>query len=129
MNKVLSGIFALCLLISCEYRDTGIKCYHGKVILSSCCSGSTFINLDTTLPLGKKTAINGQDYDNMIQLPGDYLANEDIYMNLRTFDPNKDYALFPPHCYCLIAIGSDVPLFVATAFSYSSCPPGASRLD
>jgi hypothetical protein len=90
--------------------------------MSSCCSGSTFISLDSSTPIGKNTKLNGQNYSNVIQVPG-YLNQSDVYMNLRDFDSDKDFHLFPPvHCYCLITVGMDVPLFVATAVSSSSCP-------
>jgi len=89
--------------------------------MTSCCTGSTFISLDSSTPIGKNTKLNGGDYSNVIQVPG-YLESKDIYLNLRDFNPDKDSNLFPIHCYCLITVGMDVPVFVATAVSYSSCP-------
>src|SRR5437879_11828091 len=107
MNKIVFGIvIASAIVISCEYKDISPPCYHGKVIMSSCCTGSTFISMDSSTPIGKDTKLNGQDYSNVIQVPG-YLSNSDgsIYMNLRKFNPDKDYHLFPIHCYCLVAVG------------------------
>ncbi|MBS1506541.1 MAG: hypothetical protein JSS79_07845 [Bacteroidetes bacterium] len=119
------GLFLLFIITaSCEYNNRGIECYHGTVIMSSCCTGSSFIDIDSTVPLGKKTTLNGKEYANVIQVPG-YLSNGTIYINLRPYDPSKDQGLFPPiQCYCLVAIGMDVPIFVNTGFSYSSCPSG-----
>ena len=128
--KKIAGIWIICLLASgCAYNDVKPGCYHGKVILSSCCTGSTFINLESIWPVGKATELNGQEYPNVIQVPG-YLNNGDVYLNLRKFDPDKDNNLFPnPHCYCLITIGMDVPIMVATALSYTSCPSEAWHLE
>lgn len=125
--KKIAGIGIMFLLTSgCAYNDIKPDCYHGKVILSSCCTGSTFINLESPWPIGIATRLNEQEYTNVIQVPG-YLNNGDVYINLRKFDPDKDSNLFPnPHCYCLIAIGMDVPMMVVTAMSYSSCPEAKS---
>ena len=121
MKKIVILLICVGLTIfGCEYNNVA-TCYHGKVIMTSCCTGSTFISIDSSTPIGKNTKLNGQDYSNVIQVPG-YLNDGDVYMNLRKFDPDKDSNLFPIHCYCLIAIGMDVPVFVATAVSYSSCP-------
>ena len=121
MKKIVILLICVGLTIfSCEYNNVA-NCYHGKVIMTSCCTGSTFISLDSSAPIGKNTKLNGQNYSNVIQVPG-YLNDGDVYMNLRKYNPDKDANLFPIHCYCLIVIGMDVPVFVATAISYSSCP-------
>ena len=107
---------------SCENKDIGTNCVRGKVIMSSCCTGTTFINLESWRQLGKKTVINGQSYNNVIQVPN-YYNSGDIYLDLRSYVASKDSELFPStRCYCLVAIGLDVPIYVATAFSYSGCP-------
>jgi hypothetical protein len=123
MSKISILLIFVGLAISCEYNNTS-NCYHGKVIMTSCCSGSTFITLDLSTPMGINTKLNGQEYSNVIQVPGYLNQNQSVvYMNLRKYDPGKDSNLFAPiRCYCLIAVGTDVPLFVATALSYSSCP-------
>ncbi len=123
MSKISILLICVGLAISCEYNNTS-NCYHGKVIMTSCCSGSTFITLDSSTPIGINTKLNGQEYSNVIQVPGYLNQNQSVvYMNLRKYDPGKDSHLFAPRpCYCLIAVGTDVPLFVATALSYSSCP-------
>ncbi|MBI1769396.1 MAG: hypothetical protein HY015_05300 [Bacteroidetes bacterium] len=87
----------------------------------SCCTGSTFISIESPMLIGKNVTLNGQGYSNVIQIP-DYQKSGEIYLNLRKYDPDKDYGLFPIHCYCLIAVGAEVSVFVATAVSYSSCP-------
>ena len=122
MKKIAILLICVSLTIgACENNNLAI-CYHGKVIMSSCCTGSTFVNIESSIPIGKNTNLNGQEYSNVIQVPG-YLNNGDVYLNLRKFDPDKDsYDIFPIHCYCLIAVGMDVPVFVATAFSTNSCP-------
>ena len=126
MRKIITLVLCIGLAFtSCEYHNLA-NCYHGKVIITSCCSGSTFINLDSSTPIGKKNKLNGQDYSNVIQVPG-FLNQSEVYLNLRGFDSDKDFNLFPPkqsYCLgdCLIAVGTDVPFFVATAVSYSSCP-------
>jgi len=127
MKKIIIGILISCLfVIGCNYHDLKAKCYHGKIIMSSCCTGSTFIELISSPQIGKKTTLNGQEYQNAIQVPG-YINNGgnngDIYLNLRAYDPDKDHNIYPmPLCYCLVAVGMDVPVFVATAYSYSTCP-------
>ena len=121
MRKTAILVYCVGLAFTgCEYNNIS-NCYHGKVIMTSCCTGSTFISLDSSTPIGKNTKLNGGDYSNVIQVPG-YLESKDIYLNLRDFNPDKDSNLFPIHCYCLITVGMDVPVFVATAVSYSSCP-------
>src|SRR5258705_10327636 len=121
MRKIVMLSFCALAISGCEYNNLA-NCYHGKVIMTSCCTGSTFISLDLSTPIGKNTKLNGQDYANVIQVPG-YLNQAEVYMNLRKFDSSKDSKLFPPvPCLCLIAVGMDVPLFVDTALSYSSCP-------
>jgi hypothetical protein len=121
MKKVVPLLFSVALtFVGCTYHNIS-RCYHGKVVMTSCCTGSTFISVDGSTPIGKDTQLNGQDYSNVIQVPG-YLNNGEVHMHLRDFDPTSDGSLFPIHCYCLIAIGMDVPVFVATAISYSSCP-------
>jgi hypothetical protein len=88
--------------------------------MSSCCTGTTFINIDSSIPFGKKANLNGQEYPNVIQVPG-YLNQTDVYIKLRPFDPNKDSHLFPPApCYCLFAEGMNVPKYVVAISS--SCP-------
>ena len=109
------------MVSACEYKDLETQCYHGKFIMSSCCTGSSFIQLDSKFPIGKTMKESGKEYQNVIQVPG-YLNDGDIYLKLRPFNPDKDYGLFPIHCYCLIAVGLDVPVFVATAYSYTGCP-------
>ena len=127
MNKVVASIIiASVTVLSCQNNDSGTLCYHGKVIMSSCCTGSTFISIKGPFRIGKDTNLNGQEYSNVIQVP-DYLANGDVYLNLRKFDPDKDASLFPIHCYCLIAVGMDVPVYVATAVSTTSCPDTGSH--
>ena|SRR5258705_12869422 len=122
MKKIIVPLLCIGLTVTqCEYNNVSI-CYHGKVIMSSCCTGSTFININSRFVVGKKTTLNGQDYPNVIQVPG-YLNQGDVYMNLRIFNPDKDFNLFPPiRCLCLIVVVEDVPVFVATAISYASCP-------
>jgi len=121
MSKIAILLICVGLAMRCEY-DNIAKCYHGKVIMTSCCTGSTFISLDLSTPIGKNTKLNGQDYSNVIQVPG-YLNQGDVYLSLREFDSSKDSGLFPPiRCLCLIVVGMDVPVFAVTALSYSSCP-------
>jgi hypothetical protein len=121
MRKIITVVFCVGLLaVSCKYNNLA-NCYHGKVIMGSCCTGSSFISLDSSIPIGKSTSLNGQDYMNVIQVPG-YLTKGEVYLNLRDFNPDKDFKLFPINCYCLVAVGMDVPVFVATGVSYSSCP-------
>jgi len=120
MRKTVILLFWV-LASGCEYNNLQ-NCYHGKVIMTSCCSGSTFITLDSSTPIGINTKLNGQEYSNVIQVPC-YLDQSVVYMNLRNYDPEKDSHLFAPiRCYCLIAVGTDVPVFVTVAVSYSSCP-------
>ena len=115
---LIAGLFAF----SCENKDISPPCYqyHGKIIMTSCCTGSTFISIKSPQPIGKNTTLNGEDYLNVIQVP-DYLTGTDIYLNLRKYDPDKDGSLFPIHCMCFIAVGMDVPIYVATAISTTSC--------
>ncbi|HEX5168111.1 MAG TPA: hypothetical protein VFW11_02985 [Cyclobacteriaceae bacterium] len=90
--------------------------------MSSCCSGTSFIELDAFPHIGKATQLMGQDLKNVIQVSG-YLDEGEIYLNLRPFDQEEDRSLIPsPHCYCLITVEMDVPMWVATAFSPSACP-------
>jgi len=87
--------------------------------MTSCCTGTTFINMDSFIPFGKKANLNGQEYPNVIQVPG-YLNQTDVYIKLRPFDSNKDSNLFPPAlCYCLIAEGMNVPIYVIVSSSCS----------
>jgi hypothetical protein len=127
MKRSLILILVLGALASgCEYNNLEIACYKGHVIMSSCCTGSSFIDIGSKIPIGKTTSINGKNYSNVIQVPG-YLNDGEIYLKLRKFDSSRDQNLFPPiYCYCLIAIGLDVPIYVATSYSYVSCP-GNSR--
>jgi len=122
MKKVISIVIGGLFSFSCGYKDLS-PCYqyHGKIIMTSCCTGSTFISIKSSEQIGRKTNLNGQDYSNVIQVP-DYIMGTNIYLNLRKYNPDKDSALFPAHCYCLIAVGADVPLFVATAVSTITCP-------
>ena len=122
MRKITVPLLCIGLtLAGCEYNNIS-NCYYGNIIMTSCCTGSTFISLDSSTPIGKDTQLNGQQYSNVIQVPG-YLNNGDVYINLRKYDPEKDAHLFPPVlCLCLIAVGTEVPVFVAAAVSYSSCP-------
>jgi len=116
-------ILLSCIVLAftgCEYNNLA-NCYQGTVITSNCCTGSTFISLNSSAPIGKTTKFYGKDYPNVIQVPG-YLNEGNVFMNLREFDRDKDSNLFPIHCYCLVAVGIDVPVFVALAVSYSSCP-------
>ncbi|MGC4023506.1 MAG: hypothetical protein QM734_16930 [Cyclobacteriaceae bacterium] len=123
MNKIIVALLIIFVAADCSHENSN-KCYQGTIIMSSCCTGSTFINLNTSWPLGVKTKINGTEYQNVIQVPG-YLDKENtntIYLSLRPFDRDHDQNLYPPiQCYCLMAIGLDVPVFVATAHSYTSC--------
>jgi hypothetical protein len=121
MRKIFWGFLVAMVASSCEYNNLDVKCYEGTVIASSCCTGSSFINIDSSAPIGKPTKWNGIDYNNMIQVPG-YLNQGKIYLKLRSFDPKKDQALFPPGpCYCLVAVAADVPVWLTLASSYSSC--------
>lgn len=122
MKQKLFAISLLWLTISCcDSIDTEIKCYHGSVIMFSCCSGTSFIELDASTPIGKATTLNGQDFKNVIQVPG-YLDEGEIYMNLRAFNQNDDQSLFPfPPCGCPISIEMDVPMWVQTGYSTSVC--------
>lgn len=121
MKRILIYILVLGLGVSaCEYKDMPIQCLQGKVIMSSCCTGSTFIDLDSSVPIGKPTQINGTNYRNVIQVPGS-INNGNVYLSLRQFDPKNDQSLFPIHCMCFIAIGTEVPVWVATNYSYTSC--------
>lgn len=126
MNKMFARIVIACALAwACEYKDTN-PCYRGRVVWSSCCTGSTFISIQSFAAIGKDITINGQSYSNVIQLPG-YITGPDVYLNLRKYDPQKDISLFPIHCYCLIAAGMEAPLYVATAVSTTSCPNQTSQ--
>jgi hypothetical protein len=120
VKKIVIPLCCIGLTIGCEYNNIS-NCYHGKVIVTNCCSGTTFIGLDSSTPIGKSTKLNGQDYSNVIQVPG-YLSAGEIYIHLRTFDPAKDSNLFPIQCFCLIAVGIEAPVFVAIGISHSSCP-------
>jgi hypothetical protein len=122
MKKAVIVLFCIGVTVTgCEYNNVS-NCCHGRVIMTSCCTGSTFISLDSSAPIGKNTKLNGQDYSNVIQVPG-YLSAGNIYLNLRKFDPDKDSNLFPPmRCYCLIAVGAEAPIFVTTAVSNTACP-------
>jgi len=122
MNKIICFTIISVFAFSCENKDIDSPCYqyHGKIIMTSCCTGSTFITITSPQQIGKNTNLNGQDYLNVIQVP-DYLTGTDIYLNLRTYDPDKDGSLFPFHCMCFIAVGMDVPVFVATGISSTTC--------
>lgn len=121
MKKIFQAL-AICLLFSsCHSDKDSLKCYHGTIIMTSCCSGSTFIELDLSTPIGKATNLNGKDYKNVIQVPG-YLSGSEVYLNLREFVQPEDNLLFPPqYCYCLIVEGMDVPIWVQTDYSNTSC--------
>jgi hypothetical protein len=125
MKKIIIIIAISLFAFSCEHHDLSTSCYHGKVIMSSCCSGSTFISIETPIRIGKDTKLIGQNYSNVIQVPG-YLTGPNIYLNLRKYDSQKDVSLFLVHCYCLISEVMDVPIFVATSFSTTECPNQAS---
>ena len=126
MKKIITIVVVGLLALGCENKDISPPCYYGKIIMSSCCTGSTFISIKSPLPIGKNTILNGKEYSNVIQVP-DYLTGTDIYLTLRKYDPDKDSSLFPIHCMCFIAVGADVPVYVATATSTTSCPDGASH--
>src|SRR5258706_257402 len=125
MKKIIILAIVGLFTFSCENKDISPACYHGKIIMSSCCTGSTFISIKSPVPIGKNTNLNGQEYANVIQVPG-YLtgsAGGDVFLNLRKFDPDKDYILYPPIiCECFVAVGMDVPVYVATSVSTTSCP-------
>ena len=126
MKKIIILISGGLFVFGCENNDIGTPCYHGQVIMSSCCTGSTFISIKSPFPIGKDTNLNGKNYSNVIQVP-DYLTGTDVYLNLRKYDPEKDASLFPIHCYCLVAVGMDVPIFVARSVSNTSCPDHAGN--
>jgi len=95
MRKIITLVLCIGLAFtSCEYHNLA-NCYHGKVIITSCCSGSTFINLDSSTPIGKKNKLNGQDYSNVIQVPG-FLNQGEVYMNLRDLIQTKISICFLP---------------------------------
>ena len=125
MNKVLLTVAIALIFSSCDHETNSFKCFHGYVIMSSCCSGTTFIELDGITPIGKATTLNGQDYKNVIQVPG-YLTGGEIYLNLREYNEKGDESTIPqPHCYCLISVGMNVPMWVQTNYSNSACPASA----
>jgi hypothetical protein len=127
MKKTFLFIIGLWMVASsCEYNSLKTMCYHGKFIMSSCCTGSSFIQLNSKFPIGKTLKYDDHEYTNVIQVPG-YLNAGDVYLNLRPFNQEKDSGLFPIHCYCFIAVGVDVPMFVATSFSYSGCPEASTN--
>ncbi|MBS1682505.1 MAG: hypothetical protein JST48_12400 [Bacteroidetes bacterium] len=119
------------LAVSCKYDDISPYsiCLKGEIVLSTCCTGTTFINLETSIQLGKKITWANHEYQNMIQVPG-YLGNptintigKEVYLNLRAIDMKHDQNLFPTEiCFCLIPIALDVPVYVAVNYSYGSCP-------
>jgi hypothetical protein len=118
--------FALLIsIIGCEYKNLEPNkgnCYHGSVIMSSCCTGSTFISLDSTFPIGKLMTWGGNEYQNVIQVPNYLNVSGDIYLTLRDFNPDKDQSLYPPiQCYCFVVVGMDVPVYVATSYSSHPC--------
>lgn len=124
MKKILLAVAISVLVSSCDRDKNSLKCYHGTVIMSSCCSGSTFIELDLSTPIGKATTLNGKDYKNVIQVPG-FLSGTEVYLNLREFIQPDDDSLFAPiRCYCLISEGMDVPIWVQTDYSNTSCAVG-----
>ena len=95
MRKIV--ILAFCVglaFTSCEYNNLA-NCYHGTVITSICCTGSTFISLDSSTPIGKTTKFYGKDYLNVIQVPG-YLNQGEVYMNLRDLIQTKISICFLP---------------------------------
>ena len=90
MKLQLFVILALGLIIfgcDCEHSDS--TCYHGTVIMSSCCTGTTFIELDAATPIGKSTQLMGQEFKNVIQVPG-YLDEGEIFLNLRAFRTEEE---------------------------------------
>jgi hypothetical protein len=123
MKKIILFIAVGLFTLRCENKDIS-PCYQyqGKIIMTSCCTGSTFINIESSEHIGKTTTLNGQEYSNVIQVP-DYMTGNNIYLNLRKFDSQKDDSLYPIHCMCFIAEFQDVPVFVATAISTTSCSP------
>ncbi|HCW06689.1 MAG TPA: hypothetical protein DGG95_04905 [Cytophagales bacterium] len=120
--KLFLFFFLVVNLFQCDYKDIQPKCYHGTVIMSSCCTGSTFISLDSSIPIGKQMKWGEKEYANVIQVPNYLNVTGDIYLTLRPFDRDKDQSLFPPiQCYCFVVVGMDVPIYVATSYSSQPC--------
>lgn len=121
MRTIAAILLCSLAVAGCEYNNID-TCYHGKIIMTNCCAGTTYISLDSGPTIGTSRNLNGQEYSNVIEVPG-YLTENAAYMNLRGYNPEKDAHLLPPvRCQCLVAEGMDVPTFVVTAASSSSCP-------
>jgi len=117
-------LFPLLWLIgsNCKKEQAlGSTCFHGKVILSSCCTGSTFIALDGSQSIGRPMKYNDTLRFNVIQIPG-YHPLGDAYLIVRPYNAATDQNLFPPiECYCLVAIGLNAPIYVPVTYSQTAC--------
>jgi hypothetical protein len=112
-------LFLALVVGACSYDNIRVSCYHGKVIGTSCCTGTSFIALDAITPIGKPMVWGGVQYQNVVQVPG-FLNSGNVYLDLRAFE-QSDGNLLSIYCYCLVAEGQNVPLWVATRYSYTAC--------
>lgn len=121
MLKKLSLLFGVAFLFaaSCDRDDD--NCVRGNTLSYSCCTGTTFIDLNSSVPLGGTVVKDGVTLENVIQVVGEF-SGDDICLNLRPFDPEKDANLIGAVCYCLVAHEWDsLPKYVITPAHDPAC--------
>jgi hypothetical protein len=120
-----SNIFILAIIVilssctDCTGDGSSGPCYKGRAIMFSCCTGTTFFEMSTSVALGKDIEVGGITYHNAIQVVGRFEG--EMSMQFREYDPQKDQNKIGPVCYCLMAEPwVSLPMFVLES-SGSDC--------
>lgn len=112
---------ALLLATSCSQVCTtdGMQaCKTGRAIMYSCCTGTTFVEMNTSEALGKDIQLGDTTYHNAIQIVGRFEGN--INVQLRAF--NSDIDSLGAICYCLMAEPwVSLPMYVVESGSTADC--------
>lgn len=113
-------LFVAILAASCSCDPQNQTCLKGKTIVSSCCTGTTVIELTGGEQLGDTITLDGVQYFNAIQVSGEFSKDEQVFFKMRAYDPDKD--TLPVECECFAAepwVG--LPTFIVTDWVDESC--------
>lgn len=120
MRIQLLFLVAGILAASCSCDPPNQTCLKGKSVVSSCCTGTTVIELTGGVQLGDTISINGVQYYNAIQVNGKIADDEEIFFKIRTYDPDKD--TLPIECNCVAAeFWVGLPTYMITEWYDESC--------
>jgi hypothetical protein len=119
----------LVIAISCEKENLKSPCIEGIVFGYGQCEEASLIEVKNLPNLGRTIPFYDFDkgdtvYNNVIKVPGSFPVGK-IYFNYRKYNRSADYVLFlfdSPQACPFDNIPYDVPIYVITNYSQTSCP-------